>query len=105
MKDTLADKLRHLSIPEDASFEWLVAYAKNDFWSVEVYGNKYIARSFGDRKVSVYVPDSSFNGLQAIGNTPSEALMYLLVKIHAPDNTIIAADVDVAMNELREVFA
>jgi hypothetical protein len=105
MKDTLSDKLRQLSIPEDASFEWLVAYAKRDFWSVEVYGNRYIARSFGDRKVSIHVPDGSFNGLQAIGKTPSEALKLLLVKIHAPDNTIRVSDVDVAMDELREAFA
>lgn len=105
MKQNLADKLRHLGIPEDASFEWLVAYAKRDFWSVEVYGNRYIARSFGDKKVSIHVPDDSFNGLQAIGKTPSEALKLLIVKIHAPDNTVVASDVDVAMNDLREAFA
>lgn len=102
MKENLAAKLRNLGIPEDASFDWLVAYARRDFWSIEVYGNKYIARSFGDKKVSIHVPDSSFKGLQEIGKTPTEALMRLLVKIHTPD---IVSDVDEAMNDVREIFA
>lgn len=104
MKQSFIDKLNHLGIPEDVSFEWLVAFAKRDFWSIEVYGNKYIARSFGDKKVSIDVPKHSFNGLQAIGNTPTDALLHLLVKIHAPEPDVVVADVDMAMQELREAL-
>lgn len=104
MKISLSDRLRKLNIPEDADFEWLVEYAKRDFWSIEVYGNRYIARSFADKKVSIHLPENTFAGKQAIGMTPREALAKLICEIHAPIN-IEVAEVDDVMNEVREVFA
>lgn len=104
MKIKLSDRLRKLNIPEDADFEWLVKYAKRDFWSIEVYGNRYIARSFGDKKVSAQLPDNTFAGKQAIGDTPRDALARLICEIHAP-LIVEVAEVDAAMDELREVLA